>query len=141
MSDDLQKAKQLLAQTGSTCILCRDDLVLTATTRGVIPLLDWLDSGADTWACSAADKVVGKAAAHLYCLLGVRRVHGNVMSVSAVKVLRQGGVEAYWDTLAESIRNRTNTGLCPMETATADIDEPEEALPIIRATLARLQGK
>lgn len=141
MSDDLQKAKLLLAQTGSTCVLCRDDLVLTATARGVIPLLDWLDSGADTWACSAADKVVGKAAAHLYCLLGVRRVHGNVMSVSAVKVLRQGGVEVYWDTLVENIRNRTNTGLCPMETATADIDEPEEALPIIRATLARLQGK
>lgn len=140
MSDDLQKAKQLLAQTGSTCVLCREDLVLTATTRGVIPLLDWLDSGADTWACSAADKVVGKAAAHLYCLLGVRRVHGNVMSVSAVKVLRQGGVEVYWDTLVENIRNRTNTGLCPMETTTADIDEPEEALPIIRATLARLQG-
>lgn len=141
MQDDLLKAKQLLAQTGSTCVLCRGDIQYTATARGVKPLLDWLDSGADTWACSAADKVVGKAAAHLYCLLGVRRVHGNVMSTAAVKLLRRGGVEVYWDTLVESIRNRTNTGLCPMEQATLDIDEPEDALPVIRTTLARLQGK
>lgn len=138
MSEDLQKAKQLLSQTGSTCVLCRDDLVLTTATRGVKPLLDWLDSGADTWACSAADKVVGKAAAHLYCLLGVRRVHGNVMSAAAVKVLRRGGVEVYWDTLVENIRNRAGTGLCPMEQATLSIDDPDEALPVIRATLQRL---
>lgn len=141
MPEDLEKAKQLLARTGSTCVLCRGDLVHQSNARGVKPLLDWLDSGEDTWACSAADKVVGKGAALLYCLLGVRRVHGNVMSIAAVKVLRQNGVEANWDTLVESIRNRTNTGLCPVEQATRDIDEPEKALPVIRATLARLQGK
>lgn len=141
MPEDLEKAKQLLAQTGSTCVLCRDDLVHTSSTRGIQPLLDWLDNEEDTWACSAADKVVGKAAAHLYCLLGVRRVHGNVMSVAAVKLLRRNGVEAYWDTLTESIRNRSCTGMCPMEEATLSIDEPEDALPVIRATLARLQGK
>lgn len=141
MPEDLEKAKQLLAQTGSTCVLCRDDLVHTSSTRGIQPLLDWLDNEEDTWACSAADKVVGKAAAHLYCLLGVRRVHGNVMSVAAVKLLRRNGVEVYWDTLVENIRNRTNTGLCPMEQATLNIDDPEDALPVIRATLAHLQGK
>lgn len=141
MSEDLEKAKRLLAQTGGTCVLCRDDVVYESSARGIQPLLDWLDEGADTWACSAADKVVGKAAAHLYCLLGVRRVHGNVMSLAAVKLLRRNSVEAYWDTLAETIRNRAGTGLCPMEQATLDIDEPEEALPVIRAALERLQGK
>lgn len=141
MPEDLQNAKNILTQTDSTCVLCRDDVVHKSSVRGVQPLLDWLDSGEDTWACSAADKVVGKAAAHLYCLLGVRRVHGNVMSVAAVKLLRRNGVEAYWDTLAENIRNRSNTGFCPLEEATLHIDEPEEALPVIRAALERLQGK
>ncbi len=141
MPEDLQKAKDILAQTGSTCVLCREDLVHQTTARGIQPLLDWLDSGEDTWACSAADKVVGKAAAHLYCLLGVRRVHGNVMSLAAMRLLRHNGVEAYWDTLTENIRNRAGTGLCPLEEATLDIDEPEDALPIIRAALSRLQGK
>lgn len=139
MSADLEKAKEILAQSGSTCVLCRDEIVYTATQRGVRPLIDWLDSGEDTCGFSAADKVVGKAAALMYCLLGVRRVHGNVMSDAAVKVLRRNGVEVYWDRLTDSIRNRAGTGPCPLEAATMPIDDPEEALPVILATLDRLQ--
>ena len=139
MSADLERAKEILAQSGSTCVLCRDDLVYTTTQRGVRPLIDWLESGVDTCGFSAADKVVGKAAALMYCLLGVRQVHGNVMSDAAVKVLRRNGVEVYWDRLTDYIRNRANTGPCPLEAATMHIDDPEEALPVILATLARLQ--
>ena len=139
MSADLERAKEILAQTGSTCVLCRDDLVYTTTQRGVRPLIDWLESGQDTWGFSAADKVVGKAAALLYCLLGVRRVHGNVMSDAAVKVLRRNGIEVYWDRLTEGIRNRADTGPCPLESATTHIDDPEEALPVILSTLKSLQ--
>lgn len=141
MLDDLQKAQQILHDTDSTCVLCRDELVYRSTDRGVAPLLRFLDSGEDTCGFSAADKVVGKAAALLYCLLGVRRVHGNVMSLAAVQVLRKNGIEAYWDRLAENIRNRSNTGLCPMEEATLSIDEPDDALSVIRVTLLRLQSK
>lgn len=139
--EDLEKAKQILQADGATCVLCRGQTVYRSYERGVAPLLAFLDSDADTCAFSAADKVVGKAAAMLYCLLGVRRVHGNVMSIHAVRLLRRNGVEAYWDTLAENIRNRAGNGLCPMESATQAIDEPEDALPVIRDTLARLQAK
>ena len=139
MSADLECAKEILAQIGSTCVLCRDDLVYTATARGIRPLIDWLESGVDTCGFSAADKVVGKAAALVYCLLGIRCVHGNVMSQAAVKVLRRNGIEAYWDRLAENIQNRAGTGLCPMEEATMHIDDPDEALPVILSTLDSLQ--
>lgn len=141
MPDDLQTAIDLLQRTASTCVLCRGDHILRSDVRGLAPLLQWLDDGADTWACSAADKVVGKAAAQLYCLLGVRRVYGKVMSLSAMKLLRKNGIEAHWETLCESIRNRSVTGPCPLEQATFQIDEPEDALPIIRQTLAHLQKK
>lgn len=141
MSADLERAKEILAQNDCTCVLCRDQLVYTTQVRGVRPLVDWLDSGEDTCGFSAADKVVGKAAALMYCLLGVRRVYGAVMSDGAVKVLRRNGIEAYWGRLTENIRNRAGTDLCPMEKATAHIDEPEEALSAIRATLASLQQR
>lgn len=141
MSADLERAKEILTQTGSTCVLCRDELVYTTAQRGIRPLIDWLESGEDTCGFSAADKVVGKAAALMYCLLGVRRVHGNVMSEAAVKVLRRNGVEVYWDRLTEGIRNRMGTGPCPLEAATGHIDDPEEALPVILATLARLRER
>ena len=139
MLADLERAKEILEQTGSTCVLCREQLVYTTDVRGVRPLVDWLDSGEDTCGFSAADKVVGKAAALMYCLLGIRSVYGTVMSDAAVKVLRRNGIEAYWGRLTEHIRNRSNTGMCPLESATMALADPEEALPVIRATLKALQ--
>lgn len=141
MSEDLEKAKQILSQTDSTCVLCLGEAVYRSCARGIAPLLAFLDGDEDFCGFSAADKVVGKAAAMLYCLLGVRRVHGNVMSLSAMRLLRRNGVEAYWDTLAENIRNRAGDGLCPMELATEHIDDPEQALPVLRQTLVRLQKR
>ena len=72
---DLENAKQILLEGGYTCVLCRGKEIYTATARGVRPLVDWLDSGLDLRGFSAADKVVGRATAFLYVLLGVRTVH------------------------------------------------------------------
>lgn len=133
--EDMERAKQLLRTGEYTCVACKNEVVRTATQRGVRPLLDWLDAGTDLMGFSVADKVVGRGAAFLYRLLGVRSVYGDVMSVAAVKVLRAGGIEAQWGVLAEGIRNRTNTGPCPIEYSTSVTDDPEEALEIIRAKL------
>ena len=139
MTADLIRAKALLADLEYTCVLCRGDTVCTDTRRGVAPLLAWLDSGTALQGFSAADKVVGKAAAFLYCLLGVKEVYAPVMSRAALAVLEAHGIGAYYGVLAEGIINRRKTGPCPMETATKDISDPREALEAIRRTLLQLQ--
>ena len=139
METDLQTAISVLKAENCTCVLCKGKMIHQSTQRGVKPLLTWLDDGTDLMGFSAADKVVGRGAAFLYLLLGVRRVHGCIMSAAAVKVLRSGGIEVTWDTLAESIRNRTNTGPCPMEAATETCTTPEEALTAIRQKLQTLR--
>ena len=139
MEQELQQALEILRTEDCTCVLCGDGRVYRSHLRGVRPLLQWLDEGVDLMGFSAADKVVGRGAAFLYRLLGVRRVHGCVMSNAAVKVLRAGGIEVSWDVLAEGIRNRTGDGPCPMEAATAGITEPEMALEAIRQKLRSLQ--
>ena len=134
---DLDRAKAYLSQ-GYTCAACLDNHSYESRERGVGPLLAWLDDGADLMGYSAADKAVGAGAAMLYCLLGVRRVHGRIMSIGAVKILRAQGIETSWDILAEHILNRSKTGLCPIEAALAGTEDPEEGLRIIRCTLERL---
>lgn len=141
MPHDLEYAKSILAKSDATCVLCKGSTVYQSTQRGVRPLLTWLDSDTDMMGFSAADRVVGRGAAFLYRLLGVRSVYGNVMSTGAVKVLRAGGVETSWGTLTESIMNRQKDGPCPIELATRDIQEPENALYMIRMTLEQLQKK
>lgn len=136
---DWENAKKKL-RSGCTCAACRGSESIQTDERGVAPLLRWLDEGVDLMGFSVADKAVGSAAAMIYCLLGVRRVYGRVMSVSAVKILRSQGIETGWEILAESILNRRKNGLCPMETALRGIEDPDEGLPIIRQTLHKLQS-
>ena len=141
MNHDLQKARQLLDEDNYTCVLCKDDITHTSTHRGVAPLLNWLDSGTDLRGFSAADRVIGRATAFLYYLLGVKAVFARVMSRPALEILNQYGIPASWETLVDAIENRQKTGPCPMEHATRNSTTPEEALAAVRQTLFQLQQK
>ncbi len=121
-----------------TCVLCKADEIHTSTERGVKPLLDWLDSGIDLKGFSVADKVVGKAAAFLYVLLGVREVYAPVMSESAIYTLSRNGIFPQCDVSVKSIINRAGTGNCPMEEAVMDIIDPKEAINNIKIKLLQL---
>ena len=137
--DHLKSAKKILCAQNLTCVLCGDSGTYTSDRRGAAPLLEWLDSGIDVRGFSAADRVVGKATAFLYCLLGIRAVYARVMSKPALQVLTEAGIEASWDTLVEGIQNRTKTGPCPLEHATRSVTDANEALCAIRSALASLR--
>lgn len=138
MKLDTKKAITLLNDGDYTCVVCRDDILYSATVRGVKPLLDWLDNGPSLRGFCAADRVVGRAAAFLYCLLGVTEVYARVMSRPAAEVLTAHGILVQVDTLTEGIINRKGTGPCPFEAAVMGITDPEEALITIRQKLAAM---
>ena len=137
---DFERAWSLLQEEGYTCVLCGGDQVFTSRLRGVKPLLSWLDQGLNLCGFSAADKVVGKAAAFLYVLLGVKEVYAQVMSVPAKSILEAHGIPNGCEVEVAAIRNRTNTGFCPMETAVWEINDPPEALAAIRRKWKELNG-
>ena len=139
MNQDLAKAQAVLADYNYTCVLCWDDRIYTSDRRGIAPLLGWLDSGVDLRGFSAADRVIGKATAYLYCLLGVKEVYARVMSRPAAQVLAEAGIPAGWEALVDGIENRQKNGPCPMEFATRNASSPQEALAAIRQTLQQLQ--
>ena len=126
-------AWNLLESGNYTCVVCKEDTIYTTTHRGVAPLLNWLDEGTDLTGFSAADRVVGRGAAFLYCLLGVKEVHARVMSYPAMEVLRAYGIRAEADTFVDNIINRAGTGPCPFEAAVMHIQKADEALVAIRA--------
>ena len=135
---NLQKAIMLLNKTGSTCVFCSDETILTDKRRGVRPLLDLLDSNANVAGFSVADKVVGKAAAFLYCLLDVKEIYARVISQPALDVLKDAGIETTYEELVPAIQNRTKDGFCPMESAVLNIRTAQEALLAVQKTLAEL---
>ena len=139
--NNLLKARSLLESGNHTCVVCKEDSVYTTSQRGVAPLLNWLDDGVDLKGYSAADRVVGRGAAFLYCLLGVNEVYAKVMSHPAAQVLRSHHIHASADTFVEGIINRAGTGPCPFEAAVMDIQDAEAALLAIRSKRRQMQER
>ena len=133
---DLERAKAILEQDGYTCVLCKGERIYSSNHRGVRPLLDLLETNVSGFC--AADKVVGKATAMLYCLLNVKAVHAQVISQAALQVLQSRGIAVTWDAQVEYIRNRAGDGRCPMEQATENIDDPQSALVAIQKKMKEL---
>ena len=136
---DLLRAIRILNEENCTCVLCKGDVLLTSHERGIKPLLQWLRQGAFPQGFSAADKVIGKAAAFLYVLAGASEVYSFVISEPAYRTLTEHGITVHFEHCVEAIYNRNRTGFCPMETAVKNVKTPEEALGKITETLKRLQ--
>ena len=139
MNTNLEIARSILDTGAFTCVLCKEDRVYISQYRGVKPLMTWLEKGTDLKDFSAADKVVGKATAMLYSLLGVRELYAGVISHAALEVLQEHNIPTSYGKLVDHIQNRAKTGLCPMESATLSIRDPKDAPAAIRAALEALK--
>ncbi len=140
MVDDLKKARSLL-EGGCTLALCRGSRCVTSAAGGIGDLLRLQAGNEDFRGFCAADRIVGRAAAFLYVLMGVRAVHAAVISEGALDILRRHGVEASFDRCTAAIINREGTGLCPMEEAVAELSDPQQAAAAIAARLRQLQNQ
>ena len=138
---DLEQAKFHLIDGGYTCVLCQGDAVYTSQERGVAPLLAFLESGTSFVGFSAADKVVGRATAFLYVLLGVTHLHAHVLSGGAKEVLDQHHIFSTFDTLVPHIINRQGDGVCPFEAAVQNTSDPSAALTLIDQPRTSLSQK
>ena len=134
---DLEQAIAAL-QPPHTLVLCRDGALLTSDRRGVAPMVAFLREGRALEGYAAADRVVGKAAAWLFILAGVRAVYAATLSEGGRELLTRHGIPVQYETLTPTIRNRDNTGICPMEQAVAEATDPADALRRIEERMAQL---
>lgn len=135
---DLELAINRLA--GHTLVLCRDGDVIVSDERGVAPMVGFLREGRQLSGYSAADRVIGKAAAMLFVKAGVREVYAYIMSKSAVAVLTAHGVPFSYGKLTYRIMNRDNTGLCPMESTVSVTDDVDTGVEMIFRKLDELRA-
>lgn len=125
---------------GHTLALCKNGAVQTSDLRGVAPMVGFLREGRDLSGFSAADRVVGKAAAMLMIRAGIRCVFAETISQSARAVLAAHGVAVQYATAIDRILNRDRTGPCPMESAVADTDDVETGVARILQKLDEMSA-
>jgi hypothetical protein len=141
ITKSLSKARQLL-QDEKLSFVALDYIgrVSQSKKRGVAPPLELLGAQTDLTGGVIADKVVGKAAALLFLLLGPEAVYAATISVPAEKVLNSAGIRLEYEQKVGRIINREGTGPCPLEHAVLGIEDPYEALDIIHRTLTDLMS-
>lgn len=135
----MQKIIQTLHDGGYSCVITDGKTVRTFTRRGVADLYELLENDAEFLrGASVADKVVGKGAAALMILGGVKRLYADVISEEAMALLRDSGMEVSYGELVPHIINRSHTGRCPLEACCSEAGNAEECLPLIRDFMKRM---
>lgn len=126
------------ALSGHTLALCRAGSILTCDLRGISPMMQLIAEGRELAGYSAADLVVGKAAALLFAYAHVVCVHAKVISEGAISVLQKYGIEFSFEVRTPHIVNRRGDGICPMEQAVADTENADVAYGLLQARLQEL---
>lgn len=62
-----------------------------------------------------ADKVIGKVASSILIVAGVKEIYADVMSQYAIALLEKHNIPYQYDKKVDFIKNKDNTGMCPME--------------------------
>ena len=115
--DSFEQIKNILNQKDASLVVCYSNgQIKEYYNDRIIDIKNILiqDSNALKGAI-IADKVIGKVAASLLIVAGVKKVYANVMSKLAIPFLEENGVEFEYKELVDYIRNKDNTGMCPME--------------------------
>ncbi len=134
-------AKNLIARDKATCVVIKDSKIVSIEHgRGIKPILKMYEHGLLQNAI-VVDKIVGKAAAMIMVLGGASQCMGRTVSMGALEVFRKYGIPCEYDECPERIINRAGNGICPMEAAVEQIDNPNDAISAIREKLNELSKK
>ena len=132
MDKDFQKAKEEYNKGQYTLVICKDADIVTSDITGIKPLINLIEEKKEYKGYSAADKIVGRAAAFLYTLLEVKNIYGEIMSKGATEILKNAKINSEYKTLTDFIENRKKDGMCPMDEAVKNINDPKEAYEAIK---------
>ena len=127
---DLEIAIQSLP--GHSIVLCRQGEVILSDKRGIAPMMDWISQGKDLRGFSAADRIVGKAAAMLFVKAGIREVYAETLSEEGKRYLSRQNIPVSFKILTDKIINRSGNGLCPMESTVMDTQNYEVGYRLLK---------
>lgn len=138
----MEELINLLHSGGYSCVIANNGKVRTFTQRGVADLYDLLTQEPEFLkGALIADKVVGKGAAALIVLGGVKELYTDIVSSKAMELFRTSGVKVGFAQEVPFIWNRDHTGWCPVETLCCEEESAEAILPLIRGFLEKIRNK
>lgn len=130
--EERQQLIDLLISEQCSCVIRSGDTIRIFRQRGVLDLHTLLNREPELLrGAFVADKVVGKGAAALMILGGVKELFANVLSRPALELLQRHNIPTSYTTLTDHIINRSRTDWCPVERLCQHLQSPEACLSAI----------
>ena len=136
----MEEIIKILNEGGFSCVI-HNNTTRTFSRRGVADLYELLTTEPSFLnGALIADKVIGKAAAALIILGGVKQIYTYRISSSALALLREAGIELDFKEEVPFIQNRDKTDWCPMEKLCYNEKSASDILPIIEEFINSLRA-
>ena len=128
---DIDMAMELMGKEKLALAIVKDGkLVFSSCERGIKPLYTAVEQLKDELeGSSVADKVTGKAAAMLCKYANIKELNTKLISENAINVFKETTIIYEYDESAPFIKNRDETGMCPVETLSLKTNSINELLP------------
>ena len=128
----MQQLIEILRREKCSLVVKNHGIVTTYSKPGVRDLEYLLDHDPEMLhGATIADKVIGKAAAAMVVVGGVKELFAEVMSKRAIPFLEEAGIAYTYGTLVDTIKEEGDR--CQLEKITAPATTPEETVALLRA--------
>lgn len=132
---------RMLHKDNYSCVIMNKENIRAFSQRGIADLFYLLKNDPDFLKdASIADKVVGKAAAALMILGGVKEVYTDIISFSALTLFQETDIEISFAQEVPYIQNRDQTDWCPMERICYQEKSVEIILPLIEEFIGKMKN-
>lgn len=114
---------------GSNLIIIKNrKTIFSSDKNGMFPLLEAIENvGLPKLANSiVVDKMVGKAAALIFCYFKAKKVYTKIISLKGKAVLEKFNIKYFSEKIIPDILNKTETDVCPFEKTVSDVNDPVE---------------
>ena len=140
--DNLTKAKNLIENTSAVFAAVSDCEICTSDKKGIAALLSFYENEKDFKDFSIADRIIGKAAAMLMCMMNASTVYAKIISRHALEVFNKYKVDITYGEICDYVKNRAGDGICPMEEVALRCDTTEENLvKLLKKRLEELKNR
>lgn len=121
-----------LLKEGNHSLVVANGYIRTFNKRGILDLYNILKEEPEFLQdAEIADKIVGKGAAAIMIVGGVKSLSTYVISTPALELLRKSSVKTEYIMEVDNIINRNGDGICPVEQLCMDCVTAKECLPLI----------
>lgn len=126
----------MLNEQGLSLLVYNNGELTTHANRGIQDLLQLISEQPERLnGAVAADKIIGKSAAAIMIVGGVKQVHTNLICTPARELFEANGIRVFATEEVPMIYNRDRSGMCPMDTRINGIESVEECVAVLQAAM------